>query len=58
MIDQEKIDAIMEELMERKGRIVDSLMIEMLLSFIISKDLDDELNHFSIMWMADKIRQT
>ena len=55
MNEQAKVEAIIEELMELKQQIIDQKMIEMLLTFIVSKNLDEELKTFSLLWIADNI---
>ena len=53
-ISQEKVDEIWAVLKKEKERIIDKLTIKMLLTFIIEKGLEDELQEFGKEWIKAK----
>ena len=54
---QEKVDEVLATLRKEKGKIIDKLTIKMLLTFIIEKGLEDELQEFGKEWIKAKHRK-
>ena len=50
----EKIQGLIDSLLEEKDRIIDRLMIEMLLTYIIENGYEDEFREFSREWLVEK----